>query len=162
MSERWRGILAALLNPDLRTVLADSLQGAPLTAARRERAVARLVELGLVREVGAGEVEFDEDAVRRILDEARSAKVAGPERFLTAGGRIDRYPAQQRERHELLRWVAERAFRSGEVLTEQQTNERLEPFTDDVAVLRRYLVDAELLERTRSGSEYARVDAAAP
>lgn len=38
-------------------------------------------------------------------------------------------------------------------------NERLAPFAPggDVAVLRRYLVDHGLLERTPSGSEYAPV-----
>lgn len=162
MSERWRGVLAALTNPELRTVLAESMRAAPLTDARRGRAIARLVELGLVRESAPGVVEFDETAVRSILAENLPAKPTGPQRFLTAEGRIDRYPAQPDDRAELLRWIADRAFRDGEVLTERQTNERLEPFTGDVAVLRRYLVDAALLERTRSGSEYARVDAAAP
>ena len=33
--------------------------------------------------------------------------------------------------------------------------DRLARFTRDPAALRRYLVDAGLLERTRSGSEYA-------
>ncbi|MFB7885443.1 DUF2087 domain-containing protein [Microbacterium sp. NPDC056057] len=162
MSERWRGVLAALTNPDLRAVLTESMTAAPLTDARRGRAIARLVELGLVHESASGVVEFDETAVRRILAESPPAKPSGPQRFLTADGRIDRYPAQQGDRDELLRWIADRAFRAGEVLTEKQTNERLAPFTGDVAVLRRYLVDAALLERTRSGSEYARVDAAAP
>ena len=46
--------------------------------------------------------------------------------------------------------------------TEAEVNDTLEPYATggDVAVLRRYLVDHELLERTRSGSEYARVDSA--
>ena len=44
-----------------------------------------------------------------------------------------------------------------QILDERETNARLEPFTSDVAALRRHLVDAELLERTRSGSEYALV-----
>jgi hypothetical protein len=42
------------------------------------------------------------------------------------------------------------------VLTEKEVNERLASFADDVAVLRRHLVDVKFLERTRSGSEYAR------
>ena len=158
MSERWRGVLAALLNPDLRAVLAESMGTTPLTDARRRRAVARLVELGLVRADVAGTLEFDDAGVRGILSESPPVKPSGPQRFLTADGRIDRYPAQQSDRDELLRWIADRAFRRGEVLTEKQANERLAPFTTDVAALRRYLVDAGLLERTRSGSEYARVD----
>lgn len=157
MSERWRGVAAALLNPDLRTVLAEAIDRHDLTHARRERATARLVEIGLVRETSAG-VVFDEDFVRSLLAEQPKARPTGPQRFLDGRGRIDRYPVQAGERLELLRWVAGRAFARGEVLTESETNERLQSFTDDTAVLRRYLVDAELLERTRSGSEYALVE----
>ncbi|GAA5197739.1 DUF2087 domain-containing protein [Microbacterium jejuense] len=156
MSERWRGVLAALLNPDLRAVLAEAMTADPLPDARRRRAITRLAELGLVHESGSDGLEFDEAAVRGILSENPPAKPTGPMRFLDADGRIDRYPAQRGERDELLRWVVERAFPAGEVLTEKQTNERLSAFTGDSAVLRRHLVDAGLLERTRSGSEYAR------
>jgi hypothetical protein len=46
--------------------------------------------------------------------------------------------------------------RHGENLTEQQINERLLQYTDDVPLLRRYLVDFGLLGRTRSGSAYFR------
>jgi len=156
MSERWRGVVAALLNPDLRAALAEAMAAEPLSDARRRRAVARLQDLGLVREAASGGLEFDDTTVRGILSEDPPVKPTGPTRFLDADGRIDRYPAQRGERDELLRWVAERAFGAGEVLTEAQTNERLSVFTGDAAVLRRYLVDAGLLERTRSGSEYAR------
>lgn len=156
MSERWRGVVAALLNPDLRSVLAEAMASEPLPDARRHRAVERLRELGLVHETATGGIEFDETTVRGILSENPPVKPSGPTRFLDAEGRIDRYPAQRAERDELLRWVVERAFAAGEVLTEKQTNERLAAFTDDAAVLRRYLVDAGVLERTRSGSEYAR------
>ena len=156
MSDRWRGVVAALTNPDLRAVLAETMSAPPLSDARRRRAVARLLELGLIREGTTGALEFDDAAVRGILSENPPARPAGPERYLDADGRIDRYPSQRSERDALLRWVAERAVREDEVLSEHETNERLEPFTRDVAVLRRYLVDAGCLERTRSGSQYAR------
>lgn len=83
----------------------------------------------------------------------------GPERFLTREGQIDRYPMRGSERRALLEWVADRALPFGEVWTEPEVNDLLAPYAPagDVAVLRRYLVDADLLERTRSGSEYARV-----
>ena len=50
-----------------------------------------------------------------------------------------------------------RRVRAGAGATLADVNARLEPYApgSDVAVLRRYLVDHELLERTRSGSEYA-------
>ena len=158
MSERWRGIVAALLNPDLRAVLAETIGGAELSAARRERATDRLLETGLVRATPDG-IAFDEDFVRAVLAEVPKARPTGPQRFLDGEGRIDRYPMQAGDRIELLRWVFEQAFSPGDVLSERETNERLARFTDDVAALRRYLVDAELLERTRSGSEYALVEA---
>lgn len=157
MSDRWRGVVAALLNPDLRGVLSEAISGAELTPARRARATARLIEIGLLAETSEG-ATFNEDFVRSLLAEDPRPRPSGPERFLDSTGRIDRYPVQFGDRVELLRWVAMRAFEPGQVLTEQETNDRLAPFTNDVAVLRRYLVDAELLERTRSGSEYALVE----
>ena len=150
-------MIAALLNPDLRAVIAEAMAAPSLTPARRERAVARLAELGLIRETEDGLV-FDETLLRGILAETPVMRPTGPARFLDGAGRIDRYPTHDRDRRELLAWVAAAAFQPGEVLSEKQTNERLARFTDDVAVLRRYLVDVELLERTRSGSEYALVE----
>lgn len=157
MSDRWRGVVAALLNSDLRAALAEMPQ-VPLTDARRARAIARLEQLGLIRADAAdGAHVFDEASLRSILAEAPVVRREGPERYLDGAGRIDRYPLRDADRRELLAWVAAQALQPGEVLTERHLNERLEPFTADVAVLRRYLVDAELLERTRSGSEYALV-----
>lgn len=156
MSERWRGVVAALLNPELRSVLAELSPEQSLTPVRRERALARLSELGLVRD-DDGRPVFDEAVLRELLAEDAPAKARGPERFLDGQGRIDRYPLRFSDRHELLEWIADRAIGRGEVLSERDFNERLTPYSDDVAVLRRYLVDHELIERTRSGSEYARV-----
>lgn len=156
MSDRWRGVVAALLNPDLRAALAELTADASLTPSRRERALARLAEIGLVREVD-GRPVFDETGLRGILAEGAPPKPTGPQRHLDRDGRIARYPARDGDRRELLEWVADQAVREGEVLGEAEVNERLAVFTDDVAVLRRHLVDHELLERTPSGSEYARV-----
>lgn len=161
MSNRWRGIVAALLNPELRAALAE-VSTTPLTDARRARSFERLTELGLVRPDGEGWV-FTDAVLRSILDENPPVIATGPERFLDAEGRIDRYPLRDADRLELLQWVAQRALPPGVVWTESGVNDLLLPFApgEDVAVLRRYLVDADLLERTRSGSEYARVDPSA-
>lgn len=159
MSERWRGVLAALTNPDLRAVLAEALAAPPLPEARRRRAEQRLIDLGLVR-AADGTVAFDDAAVREILAETATERPTGPERFLDGRGRIDRYPVRDDERQRLLAYVAERAFRPGEVLTEPEVNARLAVFADDTAALRRYLIDADLIERTRSGSQYALVESA--
>lgn len=158
MTDRWRAVIAALVNPELRAALAE-LSYRELTDNRRERAFARLADIGLVQRDGAGDWAFDEDFVRGILAETAPPRPVGVERFLDAGGRIDRYPVHEADRRALLTHVADRAFAVGEILTERTVNERLEPFAPggDVAVLRRHLVDHGLIERTRSGSEYARV-----
>lgn len=159
MSERWRGVVAALANADLRAALAE-VSTPTLTDARRTRAFARLENLGLIRRDGDG-WRFDDAVLRDILAESAPVKPTGPDRFLDRDGRIDRYPLSAGDRRELLAWVADRALPRGEVWSEPDVNERLEPFAPagDVAVLRRYLVDFGLVERTPTGSEYARVDA---
>lgn len=158
MSDRWRGIVAALLNSELRAALAE-LPVAPLTEAKRVRAFARLEELGLVRRAGEGWA-FADEGLREILAESAPVRPTGPARFLDREGRIDRYPLADRDRRELFVWIADQTLPHGEVWTESEVNERLDAMAPggDVAVLRRYLVDFGLLERTRSGSEYARVD----
>lgn len=158
-SERWRGVVAALLNDDLRAVLGETAPAAALTPARRERAIARLVDLGVVARAG-DDVLLEASVLRELL--ATAPRPNGPERFLDHDGRIDRYPSHPGERRTFLEWVLSRTFRPGEVLTEPEVGERLAPLAPggDVAVLRRYLVDNGLLERTRSGSQYAPVHAA--
>jgi len=159
VSEKWRGVVAALLNPDLRAALGELSADVTLTTASRERALKRLTELGLVEADASGARVFTDAALRSLLAEQAPVRPTGPERFLDANGRIDRYPMKAPERRALLEWIVERALRPGEVVSERELNERLERFTSDVAVLRRYLVDHELVERTRSGSQYARVTA---
>ena len=78
-------------------------------------------------------------------------------RFLTKDGEIRQYPKNLDKRRQLLEWVASQALEPGEVLSEVALNNRLRPFSADVAVLRRYLVDFGLVERTLSGTEYALV-----
>jgi len=158
MSDRWRGVLAALLNDDLRAVLAETSANTSLSPARRERAVSRLEQIGLVRPTADG-VVFDDRMLRALLAEDAPAAGVGPVRFLGPDGRIDRYPLRAADRTELLTWIADRAFDDDALLSESDVNTRLESYAPggDVAALRRHLVDHQLLERTRSGSQYGRV-----
>lgn len=156
----WRPILAAFANDDTRSayariVLGETVDGAlsGLSPSRRRHVLGMLTGAGLVD----ADAQVDTTVFARVLAAHARPKVEGVDRFLRSDGRIDRYPSNHRERGALLRHVAERALRQGEVLDEKELGERLSAFTDDVAVLRRYLVDHDLLERTRSGSEYARV-----
>lgn len=152
----WRRMLAALAHADTRAAFARVTLGLPPEdGARESRALAALEAAGLVRSVD-GAAAVSEEGIRAALAAGGRARPTGVERFLAADGRIDRYPSGRTDREELLRWVAERVLSAGEVVGEREVTERLSRFSDDPAALRRYLVDAGLLERTRSGSEYAR------
>lgn len=61
----------------------------------------------------------------------------------------------------LLQWVAVRVLAPGETVSEAVLNGRLRVLADDTALLRRYLVDAGLVERRQDGSEYALSEVAA-
>jgi hypothetical protein len=160
----WRPLVAALANKDARTVFARIvLRTEPdrildgLGPARGRRVLEALASSGLVTAVD-GELTVDDDIFGTVL-KAQTARPerTGVERFLDSDGRIERYPAGIDERIELLGVVSAQVLAIGEVVGEAEITERLARYTDDPALLRRYLIDHELLERTRSGSEYARV-----
>lgn len=157
-SERWRPLIALLANPETRRVAAEVMLGGTLESAtaglspsRRRRATDAVMRSGLVDEATR---LLAPDVFRTILDSAALPKREGIERFVD-GQRIRQYPANLEERGELLAWVARNVFDADEVLTEREVNARLLPYSEDVAVLRRYLVDYQLVERRADGTEYA-------
>ncbi|HEV7950201.1 MAG TPA: DUF2087 domain-containing protein [Glaciihabitans sp.] len=156
-----RRIAAILANSDMRVAYAEVImRGADATALnpttrKQARVRAALLDSGLIEEVD-GVLGATDTVFRNILAQQPAKEVAtGVDRFMR-DGKIDRYPASSAERRELLEWIVQQAIAEGEVLSEQEINDRLAAFTEDFAVLRRYLVDFELLERTASGSSYAR------
>ncbi|MDQ0673096.1 hypothetical protein QFZ36_000657 [Pseudarthrobacter siccitolerans] len=159
----WRRVLAALANNDARTAYAQIVLGAKppevlagLKDHRRNRAIAALLESGLLEQNASGELAAPEAIFRQLLAQhPRRQAQTGTDRFMRLG-KIERYPANMAERRELLAWIASEAIGPGENLTERQVNERLLSYTEDVVLLRRYLVDFGLLERTASGSSYSR------
>lgn len=161
----WRRVVATLANKDARTAYAQIVLGAKLAGVvadlndqRRNRAIAALLESGLVERNAANELEASEAIFRDLLtQQPRRQPQAGVARFMRLG-RIERYPANMAERRELLAWIAREAIEPGEHLTEKQVNERLLSYSDDVVMLRRYMIDFGLLERTPSGSSYSRPD----
>ncbi|MFK4789868.1 DUF2087 domain-containing protein [Microbacterium sp. ZW T5_56] len=163
----WRPILAAMANDAARELFAHVVlhghTGAvefleSLSPSRANHVRSALLSAGMVREDSDGQMHVEPAAFTRALRAAATPPArTGIERFLTADGAIATYPANLTERGELLALVARTCMREDEVLSEAELNERLERFSPDVAVLRRYLVDYGELERTRSGSEYARV-----
>lgn len=153
-----RRVVALLANDDMRRAFAEVVlavePAADLSPSRRRRVLNALEQAGLIERDDGG-FRAGGGVFRELLASFPAIPVAtGVERFLRDGA-IDTYPANQAERRELLEWVVGRAIRPGEVLDEREIGERLRPFHEDVAVLRRYLVDAGLLERTRSGTAYA-------
>jgi hypothetical protein len=161
----WRRVVAALANNDARTAYAQIVLGAghldvvaDLNDHRRNRAIAVLLESGLVERNAANELEAPEAIFRDLLtQQPRRQAQTGPARFMRLG-RIERYPANMAERRELLAWIVNEAIKPGEHLSEKQVNERLLSYTDDVVMLRRYMIDFGLLVRTPSGSSYSRDD----
>lgn len=151
----WRTVVAMLANGDTRRalarVVAESEDG--LSDAQYTRALGRLKDAGLVGPEGG----VDADALRSLLADGARPKTAGVERFLTPSGRLMALPSKPPERLELLALIASRVLAPGEVVTEKELNRRLASFDEDVAGLRRFMVEAELLERTPTGSEYALV-----
>src|SRR4051794_39160278 len=144
----WRRVVAALANSDARTAYAEIVLGARLpdvvahlNGHRRNRAIAALLESGLVERKGANELKPSEVIFRDLLrQQPRRQAQTGLARFMRLG-RIERYPANMGERRELLAWIVSEAIAPDEHLTEKQVNERLLSYTDDVVMLRRYLVD---------------------
>ena len=151
MSNEWRRVIAALADPDRRAAYAAAVLGVDtgLPEKRRARAVAALQDAGVLDRDGAVAPALYTD----LLAAEPEVRREGIERFIL-DGRIEQYPARPAVRTELLEWVAAQ-LPPGD-LTEAAVNERLAGIVDDVASLRRYLVDAGLLDRTADGSEYRR------
>lgn len=87
------------------------------------------------------------------LSDALDDREAVLRAFLTPDGRLTRIPTRLRKRLVVLDHLAQE-FTPGERYPESEVNTRLRAYDDDVAALRRYLVEEEFLERR--GGEYWR------
>ncbi|MGO1183144.1 MAG: DUF2087 domain-containing protein [Micrococcaceae bacterium] len=134
-----------MLGASLESALSD------LSPSKQRKVTKALLDSGMV---DAETQTFVPDVFRKVLESTHVPTRQGRERFVE-GKRILQYPANLEERGELLAWVAGEVFTADEILTEREINDRLRPYSEDVAVLRRYLVDYELVERRSDGSEYA-------
>lgn len=76
--------------------------------------------------------------------------------YLTPEGRLKAIPAQQKKQEAILRHVVE-AFEPGREYTEKEVNELLLRFNEDVAYLRRALIDFKLMGRESGGRKYWRL-----
>lgn len=153
----WRRVFGALANDQTRRYYAQRVLGmdSDLGAERVAKARSNLESAGLLD--GQGHVE--EELFGNILaTAARKIPREGIERFFDAEGRIDRYPKKHVERVEVLRVVASKVIGHGQQLREAELTVRLAGFTEDTALLRRYLVDYGFLGRQNDGSAYRLTD----
>lgn len=154
----WRAILAALADDRARELYAQIVRGEPVddasTHTKGRRSLTALISAGLILETEDG-YRASQTVFRDALAAASQApRVSGPERFFTEG-RLTTFPSRGSDRRAVLDIVASRVLSPAEVVSETAINERLAAITDDVAALRRALVDAGLVERTRTGTAYA-------
>lgn len=156
----WRPVIAALANAEARAAWARLVLGesGPPANARERRAFALLEAAGLAGRDDGGGYRVDDTRLRRLLaaSAATRPRPQGVDRFLRPDGRIDRFPSSSVDRAALLAHVADAVLTADETVAERELTERLARFADDPVTLRRHLVDAGLLARTSTGSEYTR------
>ncbi|MEU6297318.1 DUF2087 domain-containing protein [Streptomyces erythrochromogenes] len=75
---------------------------------------------------------------------------------LFSGGRLIAIPRRAARREQLLVHLAETHFSAERTYTEPEVNEALRTVHEDCSALRRYLITAGLLTRTRDGRSYRR------
>lgn len=155
----WKPIVAALANAEMRAVFArivlepgSKRHFEGFSPVRSERLVESLLKSGLIDESG-GELAVSETVFRDALAAGTKPPPSGLARFMD-GDRIVQFPSNLSDRVELLRNIAGRVLHGGEEISETEINSRLRRHSDDVAVLRRYLVDFGLVERNRDGTAY--------
>jgi hypothetical protein len=139
------------------TTVRDIAERAELTEAATSRCLAQLVRAGIVSQETAG-LQVDLSAFARAareasperqrpsLDDATPEQAAVLRNFVDADGRIRELPARAAKRDLVLEYVAER-INPDRQYSEREINELLVAIYDDHVTLRRYLVDAGLLER---------------
>lgn len=158
----WRPVIAALANDEVRRVaaaamLGDDVEGplAELAPSRRRHVAATLTKSGLCRTDADGTLVFDPRVFARLLAARATPARQGVDKYLV-DGRIEQFPASPSLRDELLERVAGMVLGAGEQLSEPELNARIAPIHDDVARVRRALVDHGFVERAPDGSRYGR------
>jgi hypothetical protein len=151
---RLRALAAVALGA---TRVADVAERSGMTDQEAARALAHLLDVGVVRQ-GAEGLQVDlgtfADAARAAstprarpaLDDATPEQAAVVRNFVDEEGRLRSLPAREARRRLVLEWVAGR-FEVDRTYTEREVNGVLLRVHDDVAALRRHLVDERLLER---------------
>lgn len=161
-ADSWRGVIAALANPESRRVLglllvahdaSDYLASLPLK--RRERVVRVLSDAGVLDSSG-DTLRLRAERFAELLASAPVERPMGIDRFVV-NGRLEQYPAGADDRKVVLQYLIDRAMpEPAELVDERTLTQRLATLTDDPVTVRRYLVDAGFLDREADGSSYRR------
>ncbi|WP_431710883.1 DUF2087 domain-containing protein [Glutamicibacter uratoxydans] len=159
MSGTWVEVFAGLRNPKMRQVLGAFLLEEPQrlgTDRATLKNLERWAKIGLLSQA-EGSWQLNEQLLRDALAEQAKPRSEreGVERFFQ-GFKLQTLPAKPNERFAVLSYIRDAVINPSEQLTEPQLNERLSVMHPDVALLRRYMVDHGLLERTGDGSAYSR------
>lgn len=158
MSNEWRRVVATLADPARREVYAQVVLGVVPAASGKDRKRIRILDSlrasGLIERADDGSWRATSAGLERLLSENEPEVASGVERFLR-NGRLDGFPRRATDRRELLAWVAARVVPGADVtVAESEINAGLAELTNDVATIRRYLVDEGLLVRDAAGSAY--------
>lgn len=157
--DEWIQVAAGLKNPAMRQVLglvlSDQQDGLENPKKQDAKALQRWKDIGLLRQDEKGAWQLVDQLLNDTLQAASESKAdrSGIQRFFD-GPRLHTLPAKPADRREVLLHLRNSVISSGEVLRENQLNERLRVFHPDTALIRRYLVDHGLLLRAADGSSY--------
>ncbi len=148
--------------------LAAMLELRPPTVSHH---LSRLSEVGLVSAKAESyynvyrlETNYLEQMAQRLLAEETLPAVAEGvdldaydrrvvDNYALPDGRLKQIPTKRKKFEAILRYVV-RAFEPGERYTEKEVNEILGQYNEDTAILRRGLVDYQMMDREPDGTAY--------
>ena len=159
----WRGVIAALAHPDSRRVLGLLLADLNpflhldrLTPSRRARVVHALASAGILDTADSDLPRLRAEIFAELLAADPVERSTALDRFFV-DGQLDQYPARATDRALVLQHVVEQVLPdASELIDERTLTGRIAAITDDPVTMRRYLVDAGLLDREPDGSSYRR------
>lgn len=149
-----QALVSALADPERLLLFARICTTPAGLPAADDRDLAKLAK----RLIAVGLVTFSGDryhAVPEAFPEALAKAPVDPLETLFNHGRLVTIPRPGKLRQALLTRLAGK-FEPGRLYSEREVREKLAQVHDDHALLRRYLVDEGLLERTNDGSAYGR------
>jgi hypothetical protein len=158
----WRGVIAALANPESRRVLGlllaelDASEYLALLPLKRRERVVRVLSDAVLLDSSGDALRLRAERFAELLAAVPVERPTGIDRFVV-NGRLEQYPAGADDRTAVLRHLIDRVMpEPAELVDERTITERLEVLTDDPVTVRRYLVDAGFLDRAADGSSYRR------